>query len=304
MGDFLSAAYRVLKQKGLPLTVREITEIAMREKILATGGKTPHQTMKSKLSTDILNKHERSLFKRTDTGRFGLREWGEGEYRAERFKKSLLDEDIIVFNRSYLNEIVKSNGISPVNITRLEQFLKTICFAEKRSIAEEDDQLVQLISAFIVRHNDKYLTYKRTRRLPESKLHGYYSIMFGGHITVSEFLPLLRILDPKMKSPFVTRELFEELVVKPSAISALEFRGVLYDDSVAVSRLHLGIVYDVSIGTGDYSIGERGFLMDPRIEDLGSIVRRIDDFENWSRIIIEEEQGDENRWVACRKGAI
>jgi predicted NUDIX family phosphoesterase len=248
--------------------------------------------MKSKLSTDILNKHERSLFKRIATGKFGLREWDEDEYRAQRFKKSLLDEDIIVFNRSHLSKIVKSNGITPVDVTKLEQLLKTICSAEKRSIAEQNDHLVQLVSAFIVKRNDRYLTYKRTKRLPESKLHGYYSIMFGGHITESEFLPLLRIFDPKMKSPFVTRELFEELIV--NSISALEFRGVLYDDSVPVSRLHLGIVYDVSIGNANYSIGERGFLMDPRIEDLGSIVSRIDDFENWSRIIIEEEMRNAN----------
>jgi len=156
--------------------------------------------------------------------------------------------------------------------------------------------LVQLVSAFIVTRKDQYLTYKRTRRLPESKLHGYYSIMFGGHITENEFLPLLRILDPKMRSLFVTRELFEELIVE--SISALEFRGVLYDDSVPVSRLHLGIVYDVRIGEGEYSIGERGFLMDPRFEDLSSIVRRIDDFENWSKIIIEEEITNANHRVS------
>ena len=297
MAKFLYAAYRVLKEKKIPLSAREIADIAIQEGILITEGKTPYQTMKSKLSTDILKRHSNSFFMRTSSGKFGLREWdSDEEYRAPRFKKSIMDEDIIVFDKSNLIILVDRNGITPVDITRVEGILKKICFSERRSIAEQANDLVQLISSFVVRQSNKYLTYKRTKRLPESKLHGYYSIMFGGHITDQEFKPLLSIFDPRMKSMFITRELFEELIV--DSISNIEFRGLLYDDSVPVSRIHLGIVYDVSIADPNFSIGERGFLMDPKFEDLDSIVSRIKDFENWSRIIIEEEMRNANHRIA------
>ena len=80
MGEFLGSAYKVLLKEGRPLSAREITAVAVKEKLLSTGGLTPWQTMKAKLSVDILRNGPRSLFMRSDKGRFALREW-ESDYR-------------------------------------------------------------------------------------------------------------------------------------------------------------------------------------------------------------------------------
>ena len=54
--------------------------------------------------------------------------------------------------------------------------------------------------------------------------------------------------------------------------------------------MHLGIVYDVTLRDSNFIIGERGFLMDPKFEDIEAIFTRQADFENWSLIIIREEK--------------
>jgi len=70
----------------------------------------------------------------------------------------------------------------------------------------------------------------------------------------------------------------------------LRYRGLLYDDSRPVSRQHLGITYDVFLRSEKFEIGERGFLMDAKFETLDEIISRREEFENWSWILIQEEQ--------------
>ena len=282
MGKFLIAAYRILDEDKSPLSAIEITDKAIRKGYLITNGKTPHYTMKSKLSTDIIEHKDHSLFKRVGTGKFALREWDQTEYHAQRFKKALFDEQIVVINRNLLNYLVGGNGlVVDNNAEEVYNFIKRHYRLLKRRDAEEIEDVIQLVSAFLVSYENKYLTFKRSKRLPESRLHGFYSILFGGHVSPQDVMPLLKIFDS-------FRELGEELKLdyKPK----IEFRGLLYDDSMPVSRLHLGIVYDVHLQSEIFRIGEKGFLVDPKFEDIDSIIGRIDDFENWSRIIIMEEK--------------
>src|SRR5437899_91386 len=56
VGEFLRAAYEVLKKENRPLSAREIADLAVERGELKSDGKTPFQTMKSKLSTEILHK--------------------------------------------------------------------------------------------------------------------------------------------------------------------------------------------------------------------------------------------------------
>src|SRR5688572_20630238 len=99
MPDFLNAAYKVLSKEKKPLSPREIVDLAVDNGWLLSKGKTPWQTMKSKLSTNILSRKDNSLFMRTSKGLFALREWvGENhtEYIADRYQKALMEEDILV----------------------------------------------------------------------------------------------------------------------------------------------------------------------------------------------------------------
>jgi len=248
-----------------------------------TSGLTPHQTMKSKISTDILKKKQKSLFKRTGAGKFGLKEWiDEKEYTAQRHVKAVFDEDILVFDKIHLQQLIDKEGFTPSSCTVNDVIkkLSPIIFTTRRRLAETNESLIQLISVFIVRYEGLVLTHKRTKRLPESRLHDYYSLIFGGHLTKEDFMPLLGDIDIK-------REMSEELKLKLTP--EIRYRGLIYDSSKDVSKIHLGLVFDVNLKSDEYEIGERGYLTDPKFETIDDIRSHISDFENWSQILVETE---------------
>lgn len=291
MGHFLDVAYRVLRHEGQPLSPDEITEFGLKWGWLTTRGKTPAQSMKARLSMDILDKELQSRFMRTASGKFGLRQWhGEhAEFVSQRFKKSLLEEDIVVFPAVSLYKYVPGPGlhlITPRNRRSLIAELESM----KRSLAEERYDVIQLVSVFVVRFGEEYLTYKRTKRLPENRLHGSYSMSFGGHLNPEDILPLFDIFDSKMAHFVMNRELQEEIRFQANNSPELRYRGLLYDNSRDVSRQHLGVVYDVKLGNDNFQIGERGFLMDAKFETLEEIEARRGSFENWSWILMDSEK--------------
>ena len=51
-----------------------------------------------------------------------------------------------------------------------------------------------------------------------------------------------------------------------------------------------GVVYDVYFDSPEFVIGERGFLIDAKFETLDEIDARIQDFENWSWMIVDFEK--------------
>ena len=288
MSVFLRAAYRVLMQERKPLSADELANTALSLGILETRGKTPAATMKSKLSVDILQNGERSKFKRTEAGHFSLREWNDAEYVAPRHKKAIFDEDVIVFPAKYLSNHIDHIGVSNSQINSRK--LLADCFAMRRRDAEEDTSVIQLVSLFLVSYENLYLTYKRSRRLPESRLHGYYSLAFGGHLNpsdVANFSPLFDPFDPRHTCTFMERELHEELRLKVAP--QLYYKGLVYDDSRDVSKQHLGILFGVTLNSPDFEIGERGFLTDPKFETAEQILDRWEQFENWSQVILKAE---------------
>ncbi|MEI6609632.1 MAG: HTH domain-containing protein [Deltaproteobacteria bacterium] len=294
MGHFLNIAYQILMEQGQPLTARELTEIGLRRGCLRTSGTTPSQTMKSKLSTDILTNKGKSTFMRTDEGKFALRQWHTyEEYIADRFSKGLLQEDVIVFPASSIKRYISVPGLHPIVLDNGQALLQE-CKTMKRVDAELDFSVIQLISVFVLRYGKRYLTYKRTKRLPESRLHGLYSMIFGGHINPDEALPLFNIFEPQYGETFLLRELGEEVRFEADMFPLIHYKGLLYDDSKEVSRQHLGIVYDVFLKSPKYEIGERGFLMDSRLETLNDINQRLQDFENWSQLVAQYESQIKN----------
>lgn len=288
MGLFLRAAFTVLEREGRPLSAKEMVDKALQTGILQTKGKTPSQTMKAKLSTEILTRSNDSLFMRAKQGKFALREWGNSidEYVAERFKKELFDEDIVVFPASSLRMIVPHSGLwkRKEELKNFMEFIKPM----RRQEAEGDVSVIQLISVFIVRHGSNILTYKRTRRLPESRLHHFYSIFFGGHLNPGDTAPLFDIFDPSQGQAFLNRELHEELRLPSGSIREFVYRGLLYDESQSVSKQHIGITYEVLVNSDQFEIGERGFLMDAKYESVNEIKERRREFENWSLLLLDE----------------
>ena len=287
MGKFLDAAKTTLERVGQPLTSKEITDYAIANGILVSEGETPWQTMKSKLSTNILDFDHESEFMRTEKATFALRKWKPEihEYVSERFRKSPLEEEILVFDAERLKKFVAGNGISTEGFEIASLF--DSCFTMQRLAAEDDTSVIQLVSFYIVRFEGRCLTFKRSKRLPESRLHNFYSVAFGGHLN-KEDIPSLFMgsFDHDDALTYIYRELQEELILDYEPL--VTFVGLLFDDSRPVSRQHLALVYDVELSSDLFEIGERGFLTDPKFESPRELFNRIGDFENWSQLVIKD----------------
>lgn len=290
MSSFLEVAYKVLVEMDEPLSVKQITDIGLANGWLETIGRTPWETMKARLSTDIRRNKEESIFMRTDEGQFGLRQWKNRykEYVAQHFEKSILEEDVVVFPAASLAKYISGPGLHTKTLENSKDLLQE-CYAMPRELAEKNFSVIQLVSVFILKLNETYLTYKRTKRLPESRLHDYYSLTFGGHLNPEETIQLFDIFDPEVGEVLLLRELLEEVKFPRDSFPTISYKGLLYDNSRPLSTQHLGIVFDVFLKSDVHEIGERGFLMDSMFETLDQIKARLSDFENWSVMIVEHE---------------
>lgn len=70
--SFVSAAREVLGEVGYPMHYSDITEIALESGYLKSAGRTPHNTMRARLSVDVRDNPE-SPFIQTAPGVYGLK---------------------------------------------------------------------------------------------------------------------------------------------------------------------------------------------------------------------------------------
>jgi predicted NUDIX family phosphoesterase len=285
---FLEAAYAILKDAGRPMTAAEIVHSARSFGLINTTGKTPTKTLNARLSVDILRRKLESRFMRSDGSRFALREWNGAvqERIAPRRTVALVDESILAFDASALRSFIKEDGLKRGDDSH--QKLLSSCFPVIRAEAELRFDIIQLVSVYVVRFFQEFLTYKRTKRLPEGRLHNTYSCFFGGHLTSADLMPLFRFSDPEQALFLLDRELSEELRL-PRKPASMTYRGLLYDPRTEVSKQHLGVVFCVDVIDRDFEIGEKGFLTDAKYESTYDMEGRILEFENWSEYLIRNE---------------
>src|SRR2546430_3210849 len=115
--QFLKVAEIVLREQLQPLTARRIIALGKEQGLLSDKlvGKTPHQTLKSKLSVDIRRRGKNSVFVRTAPGRFYLRELvvnPSEEYIAPPLRPADSKEQVLAFPGSCMDELGPFQGIS------------------------------------------------------------------------------------------------------------------------------------------------------------------------------------------------
>ncbi len=95
-GTILWAVEELLRQVTQPLHYRQIAEQIVAKNLWESRGDTPWLSVNSQLHSDLRNKGQLSIFKRTGLGEFGLREWqqypefslnlSEGFFRIEKIE--------------------------------------------------------------------------------------------------------------------------------------------------------------------------------------------------------------------------
>lgn len=148
-----------------------------------------------------------------------------------------------------------------------------------RSEAEEDPSFKQIIPYCVVQHRQDVFLMRRKPGGGERRLHDKLSIGVGGHVNPVDAegddlsRAVLRGLD---------RELREELrLSSPSQRSCL---GLLNDDSNAVGRVHLGIVFRLELERPSVEVRERHSLEGDFVP-RSTLPARRDRMETWSGLL-------------------
>ncbi|PTG35779.1 NUDIX domain-containing protein, partial [Staphylococcus capitis] len=154
---------------------------------------------------------------------------------------------------------------------------------KRRGDMEEDSTFKQLIS-YCLLENEKgeILVYERLSGGGEERLHGQSSIGVGGHMNdvmgADSINEVLRVN--------AQRELEEEVGLAKEDSQNMEYLGFINDDNNEVGKVHMGIVFKITVSTTDVEAKETDTLRIKWVEK-GSI-ESYDDFETWSALILQD----------------
>lgn len=200
---------------------------------------------------------------------------------------SKFDEQIIVVSRELLfdNEKNAFNGFLSKNDVQGEEIFNTFKNYEvkRRGDMEEDPSYKQLISYCLLENeNDEILVYQRLSGGGEERLHGQSSVGVGGHMNnvvgADSINEVLRVN--------AQRELNEEVGLSEDRSQNMEYIGFINDDTNEVGKVHMGVVFKITVHTSDVEAKETDTLRIKWVEK-GSI-ESYDDFETWSALILQD----------------
>jgi predicted NUDIX family phosphoesterase/dephospho-CoA kinase len=298
MGKFLDAAEIILKRAERPMHVRELTDRAIESRLLETsGGKTPWQTMKAKLSVDIKRKGGDSRFKRLAPGRFTLRELTGAEYLSPGISRKLAaDSAVLVFPVKRLRQIGWFHGVSQ----HYSRYIKLMDIRNavfmSRIEAETNPAYKQVISYVLIRRNASLLRFVRgSYSSAESFLRGRYCIGFGGHVERHDFrLALFDQFDSGYRNS-ILRELSEELRLPTESLGdeRLQYLGAINDDSSFVGKLHFAFVHLLDLDDARLPQSASKLKREKSINKLKwvpitELGNEFEHYEYWSKLCIQQ----------------
>lgn len=194
-------------------------------------------------------------------------------------------EEVLVVNRKNLEfvpRIVLDESECFFNVKPQELFtlLKGVSY-KIREYVENDENYVQLIPYVTLTDAGKFLAYNRGSKGGESRLANKWSIGVGGHVNPCDGClfekPSWSILVEAAK-----RELKEEINLDlQDGHIATSFRGLIYDPSNSVGRVHLGFHFEIELLDPTVVKTIPGELEWKTVEELNKL-----NLETWSRIVL------------------
>lgn len=148
-----------------------------------------------------------------------------------------------------------------------------------RPEAEEDPNFKQLIPYCIIKFGGDVYNYQRSKKQGETRLHGKWSLGIGGHVSREDENEIFTYRNGML------RELTEEINLEEKRFDE-KCIGIINDDSNAVGRVHLGIVHVIELNEFSNLEAEES-MANANWDKLSNLEVRIEEFENWSQIILE-----------------
>lgn len=200
---------------------------------------------------------------------------------------SKFDEQIIVVSRELLfdNEKNAFNGFLSKNDGQGEEIFNTFKNYEvkRRGDMEEDPSYKQLISYCLLENeNDEILVYQRLNGGGEERLHGQSSVGVGGHMNnvvgADSINEVLRVN--------AQRELNEEVGLSEDRSQNMEYIGFINDDTNAVGKVHIGVVFKIKVKSSDVEVRETDTLKINWVSQ--DEINNLNHFESWSALILKD----------------
>ncbi|EOB9173936.1 NUDIX domain-containing protein [Staphylococcus aureus] len=200
---------------------------------------------------------------------------------------SKFDEQIIVVPREIIfnNEKNTFNGFLNKNKPEGQNIFDALSQYEvkRRGDMEEDPSYKQLISYCLLENeHGEILVYERLSGGGEARLHGQYSIGVGGHMND---VPGAESINEVLRVN-AQRELEEEVGLSEQDSQNMEYIGFINDDNNEVGKVHIGVVFKITVSTNDVEAKETDTLRIKWVEK-GNI-ESYDDFETWSALILQD----------------
>ena len=201
-----------------------------------------------------------------------------------------MDEQLLCFNSKLLPEDLEVACV--FNDDSLWDRILNNLEIVPRTQAETDYTRKQLVAYILVRSGELILTYRRTTKTNEQRLRELYSIGIGCHVNVEDRSQVsLFSTDTEFNIEFIRdaawREINEEISIGSRVVREPEIIGFINDDSNDVGRVHFGIVWQLDIEKAEVSAkGSRG-LGELEFNPLPHLISNKDQFESWSRLLIE-----------------
>jgi len=195
-----------------------------------------------------------------------------------------LDELVFALPTTDLWNLIsyKEQGFIPGNRKVLKQIVQKGLF-RKRSLLEEDPSFKQLIPYALISSEGSFYLFKRGSGQNEERLHHQLTLGVGGHMNPCKAV----VSEEQYIIHELKRELFEELKLSNSClINNIGFFGFINDDTIAVGRAHIGLLYHITLSNKEVTVKERDKMTAAWIEkaELSEIYAEL---ETWSQIAFD-----------------
>lgn len=185
-----------------------------------------------------------------------------------------------------------SKGIFNFDLTKVPQ--DDFHFINRKIVDDKHDEdwqaiayhLPQILPYIVITNGQgKYLSYSRNGT--EQRLHGSKSIGIGGHIDIDDLFSNYNSKHTVHMAIQVAtfRELIEEVGLdKDNSYDCFKFKKLIVDTSNPVGKVHVGLfaglIYPEAVSQEE--------LYNPQWLTIDELKQTIDQYENWSQLIIKD----------------
>lgn len=199
-------------------------------------------------------------------------------------------------NDTLMGKLGLKDGLSPVDVSQIVHLLQEGVVIGQREALESDESVRQVLPYVILSQFDesagvmKYIPYRRTKLVGESRLAGNVSVGFGGHIDLGDVIHHENVINLVATiGQAVGRELQEEVIFTgmDGADLSLFSVGVLLDQSDAVGRVHMGVIMNAQLPSGVTALCAEAELESMQPMSAEELLTSGLPLESWTRIALE-----------------